>query len=288
MLLILFTTFGSFVRWQWILKGLNVSMPVSTAIRLGMTGQFFSIIMPGAVGGDLIKGVYLAQRYPKQKTRTLSSLLVDRVAGLMGMLLLGALAFLLEYPYLSTRTQTQDLSLFMSLGWAVSLAGALTLAMIVALPWLGVILPEEPPQLLGRIPFSRLWISLYRAGFDFRKNYKYLWAAVGFSAFFHALNLWGMYGIATIVFGPAPWGSLDLAGFAVSFVLGSCALSIPLTPMGLGVGQIAFSTLFLAAGAPFESFGGDLITNFMLVQILIGLLGAIFFITYKNNSSVDS
>lgn len=45
-LIIWITAVGSFIRWQWILKGLGIRLSAWTAIRLGMTGQFFSIDRP--------------------------------------------------------------------------------------------------------------------------------------------------------------------------------------------------------------------------------------------------
>ncbi len=276
----------TFIRWQWILKGLGINMSAGTAIRLGMTGQFFSLVIPGVVGGDLIKGVYLARKYPNSKTRSVTSLLVDRITGLMGMLLLGAIAFCLEYSILSSKPLTKELDFLMSMGWLVTAMGVAIVFSLAMLPFMGKWIPAELPALFRKLPMQSFLFSLYSAGYDFRKNYKYLWASVGISILFHAVNLWAIYGIAGIIFGPSPWGQLDLAGFALSFVLGNCALSVPLTPLGVGVGQIAFSTLFLASGAPTKNFGGDLITNIQLIQIGLGLLGSLFFITYKNKKEM--
>ncbi len=280
-LLVWMTAFGSFFRWRWIMAGLGLPMSAGTAIRLGMTGQFFSMIVPGAVGGDLVKAVYLAKRYPAQKARAISSLFVDRVAGLMGMLILGAIAFLIELPVLQEKSLNTEFKGLMSMGWTVTAIGLAIVVALGLLPFLGRILPEEIPNWIQKVPFKRVFVSIYVLGRDYRKNYLVLWGAVGVSLFFHALNLWAMVGIAGVIFGPGPWGQLDTAGFAVSFVLGNCALSLPITPMGLGVGQIAFSELFRAAGAPSKSFGGDLITSLMIVQIALGILGALFFITYR-------
>ena len=69
----------NFLRWDILLKGAGIKIKFSENIRLSMIGQFFSIFMPGAVGGDLIKAVYVAKQYPNHRTKGVASILLDRV-----------------------------------------------------------------------------------------------------------------------------------------------------------------------------------------------------------------
>ena len=74
------------LRWWLLLKLLGVKIPFRQAFALTWIGNFFSVILPGIVSGDLIKGLYL---HSKKKTNLVSiyiSLFIDRILGLLGLL----------------------------------------------------------------------------------------------------------------------------------------------------------------------------------------------------------
>ena len=47
------------LRWWLLLKLLGLKIPFRQAFALTWIGNFFSVIFPGIVSGDLIKGLYL-------------------------------------------------------------------------------------------------------------------------------------------------------------------------------------------------------------------------------------
>jgi len=61
---------------------------------LGITlmGSFLGVVLPGLVGGDAMKAVYLCSNVCERRMDALSSVFIDRVLGLYSLLLLGALA----------------------------------------------------------------------------------------------------------------------------------------------------------------------------------------------------
>jgi hypothetical protein len=59
-------------------------------------------------------------------------------------------------------------------------------------------------------------------------------------------------------------------------------MSLPIAPLGLGVGQVAFSVLFTAMGAPSAAFGAAIVTGVQIVNVALNLVGVFFFVTYKN------
>jgi uncharacterized membrane protein YbhN (UPF0104 family) len=50
------TTLASVLRWQLLLKGQGLNVPLAETFRLTMIGVFFNTAIPGAVSGDLVKG----------------------------------------------------------------------------------------------------------------------------------------------------------------------------------------------------------------------------------------
>ena len=83
----------NFFRWQVLLRGVDVEIPFSQIVRLSMIGQYFSIVMPGSVGGDIIKAVYIAKSYPKQKTAVVASIFLDRVLGFLTLMAFASITF---------------------------------------------------------------------------------------------------------------------------------------------------------------------------------------------------
>lgn len=75
------------VRWWFLLRIQEIHIRVWEAVRLTFLGNLFSNVIPGTVGGDLVKAYYVAKHTPR-KAAVLVSLFVDRVLGLTELTLL--------------------------------------------------------------------------------------------------------------------------------------------------------------------------------------------------------
>jgi len=86
-------------RWILLLRVHDVSITLFQAIKLTYLGLFYNNFMPGAVGGDLLKGWYITHHSEKhQRLEAAVTVFVDRLTGLVGMVLVGALASLTAGP----------------------------------------------------------------------------------------------------------------------------------------------------------------------------------------------
>ncbi len=81
-------------RWWVMLRALAIHIPLSAAFRLHFIGLFYNNVMPGSVGGDLLKAWYVA-KHTHMRLEGALSVLVDRVVGLGGMVLMAIAAYLL-------------------------------------------------------------------------------------------------------------------------------------------------------------------------------------------------
>jgi glycosyltransferase 2 family protein len=81
---ILITSF----RWHELLKALDIEMPVTRTFVLNMVGLFYNTFLPGSTMGDVIKAFYVA-RQTHHRTRAVMSVVVDRVVGLVALVILG-------------------------------------------------------------------------------------------------------------------------------------------------------------------------------------------------------
>src|SRR6202023_4279934 len=80
----------TFVRWYILVRAQDLPFTLPSALRLGMIGYYLSTFLPGAVGGDIIKAAFIA-REQSRRTVAVTTVIVDRVIGLVGLIWLVAL-----------------------------------------------------------------------------------------------------------------------------------------------------------------------------------------------------
>lgn len=76
------------LRWHALLGALDIHIPRSRAFVITMVGQFYSSFLPGSTGGDVPKAFYAAKQTP-HKHAAVMSVFVDRVIGLLALIMLG-------------------------------------------------------------------------------------------------------------------------------------------------------------------------------------------------------
>jgi glycosyltransferase 2 family protein len=74
------------IRWWFLMQVQEIRLPLRVVTALTFIGQFFNSFMLGAVGGDIIKAVYMQKYVPRQKTHATLSIIMDRVVGLFVLL----------------------------------------------------------------------------------------------------------------------------------------------------------------------------------------------------------
>ncbi len=75
-------------RWHLLLEAMEIHVTQTRSFVLNMVGCFYNSFMPGSTGGDLIKAYYAA-KHTTHKVRAVLSVIVDRVVGLIALILLG-------------------------------------------------------------------------------------------------------------------------------------------------------------------------------------------------------
>jgi len=74
-------------RWSLLLKVQSIKIGFWPAVRLHLLGLFYNNCLPGAIGGDLPRAWYVT-RHTDKKLEAALSVFVDRVIGLIGMLIM--------------------------------------------------------------------------------------------------------------------------------------------------------------------------------------------------------
>ncbi|MBN1362605.1 MAG: flippase-like domain-containing protein [Sedimentisphaerales bacterium] len=96
-------------RWWVLLRAQSVHIPILATFRLHFVGLFYNNVMPGSVGGDLLKAWYVA-KHTHRRLEGAFSVFVDRVVGLGGMVLMAIATYLLflRGQNLEVATRSED------------------------------------------------------------------------------------------------------------------------------------------------------------------------------------
>jgi uncharacterized protein (TIRG00374 family) len=227
----------AYVRWLWLLRRARVSISSRQVLRLHLIGIFFNGLLPGGTGGDLVKGYYLLRgRDSVEGSAALGTMVVDRFAGLFGLLLLGVTAnlwsreLLRESPLLAAQAMTY-------LGITVGIA---LLSGVFFSPW--------KPRWLQKAaePGSekKFWKGFLASLVAFRDAPRVFVGVTLLSAAVH-------FGLVVVYALCARALEVGLPFSGHAYVVPTLTLlnGIPLSPAGLGIGEAGGAVLYKAAGA---------------------------------------
>ncbi len=78
-------------RWQGLLSAVGLNVSYGRCLAIYFEGMFFGLCLPTSLGGDVFKAYRVAPT-PSQRLLTVGTVLADRVAGLLALLMIGMTA----------------------------------------------------------------------------------------------------------------------------------------------------------------------------------------------------
>jgi glycosyltransferase 2 family protein len=249
---------GTFVRWFYLVRVIEPNFRFRATMLLGLIGMVFSLVIPGAVGGDLIKAAYLV-RMRIRKTQAVASMVIDRVVGLLGLFILAAIAGGFAWQLAPT-----DVRGLIMAAWVAVGLGVFALAVIFSR-----VVTRLFPQLKGG--HSRLGVivsELSEMSTTYSGRLDVVVGATALSVWNHALNVVAFYVIGRLLF-PTMTTTLVQHFLMVPLTLFSMAVPLPFGALGLSeqVGQ----QLFKLVGHP---SGALAMMGFRVLMYAGGLVGA--------------
>lgn len=258
----------SFQRWQVLLKAAGVEARFWRVQKLGFLGLFFSNIIPGMTGGDLVKAIMVARDHPEQKPAAVLSVIVDRAIGLLGLAVVASAALLFQHG----RFPETELKLNLILGAIV--AGA---CVVMSRRLRRAIRLD---RLLSALPFAEVLKKLDRAALLYRNAGWQVAYSVVVSFAVHGMILWSISRL-----GGAVGIRIGLLDYFALAPLALIAQSLPLTPGGVGVGEYAFIHFFAPAGVA-RAAALALAVSYRVIQMLVSLIGgALLFASHERRVS---
>lgn len=273
--LLVLQAFGSSIRWGWLLS-LSASKKLKTlnVAKVNWIGLFFNSFLPGAVTGDLIKLVYARDLDPTiSKTYLVTSVLVDRILGLIGLLSILGISSIYYYDEITVLSKQMENLIHFNL---LLFSGAITFIVFLLIPRR---LQEKFLQLSNYIPVigPKVYKTL-KSFWTIGDNKAVLIKCILISTVLQSIAFYGFYLISSPFYGkPIPFQ------YIVTFIpLGFMAVAIPISPAGLGVGHAAFEKLFSLVGI---EGGANFFNLFFIILLLVNSMGFIpYILSSKKNS----
>ena len=274
MTLVFLTIFLNNMRWTVLLRTNDFNVSYKQTLPLTLIGIFFNFALPSGVGGDLVKGYYLLKRSVGKKTVAATTLLMDRIIGMYGLLLLATAVMLVDYPTLRNRSELHVLT--------ITVIGLfLLITLFFALAFSKTVINNPLTKaLFFRLPGGLFLKSVYEAIHSYRTKPVALIQTMILSFLSHFSIIIFFWFFATISEAP------DLPFYVYLFIVPICLIStvLPITPAGIGVGQAAIYHLYKLYTGIDSQIGPNPFTAFQVVLLCWGLFGVYFYVAEQKHS----
>jgi len=251
-------------RWLVLLRPLPSAsgVPFRAVLRVFFISTFVGTFLPASVGGDAVRSVALA-RHAVPLTDVVASVLLDRVFGILGILLVGAVALAAVPAAVPVWLPPVT----------IALAAAASLALAVTL--LSAPAQRLAARAVGWLPFAHLrgvGANLLEALRAYRQAPGALANVLAGSVGVQLMRVWQAWllGLSVgIALGPVPY----LVYVPVILLV----MLLPITINGLGTSQAAFVYLFARSGVV-QSDAFALSVLFVALGIVGNLPGAALYV----------
>lgn len=216
-------------RWKILLAAQGINMTFRRTMMLYFIGQFFSSFMPGATSGDLFKAIYIAKESGSQKTEAVATVFIDRIIGLLALILLTSVVTVLRLDFFLSTPQTKGVMIFniiLLLGMGFGLALVFGQNIFEKIPLFR--------KLEGKTALGKIISKLYKAFQICIKNPSVLAKTIGLSLLNHVVFIFCAIFIARSI-----GVSVSVIDFLTVFPIINAVAAIPLTPGGLGTRDAA-------------------------------------------------
>ena len=263
--------FITFIRWWLLVRAQGLQFSLRNAIRLGLVSYYFNSILPGSVGGDILKAVAVA-REQSRRTVAVATIVIDRVIGLWALAWLVALAGGVFWALGNTYVIHND-----ALKMIVRLTAGLVFSSAVVWSLMGLFSPERSEALAARLqrlpkvggPLAELW----RAGWLYRRKKTAVAIALGMTLVGHL----GWVFIFHLCVTSFP--EVDAATFPEHLLIvpvGMTAQALFPLPGGVGGGEAAYGWLYTLLGK--AAIGG--ILGCLVQRVIAWSIGLIGYVVY--------
>jgi uncharacterized membrane protein YbhN (UPF0104 family) len=253
---------STFVRWYLLVRVVDPRFTLRAAVLLGFIGNVFNLVIPGGVGGDLIKAAYLARMHIK-KTQAIASMVLDRILGLLGLFTLASIAGGLVWS-----TAPTDVRRLILAAWVGTGLGVLVLAAIFAQAFTRLF----PGLGRGHSRLHLITTELKEMSTTYRRRLDVVGTCGVMSMGNHALNVLAFYLVGLMLYPKMP---TTLAQHFLMAPLTLFTMAVPLPFGALGLSEEVADRLFGLVNHP---SGFLAMISFRVLMYAGALVGAIVYL----------
>ncbi len=262
------------LRYRVLLDLVGVRVGYGLVVQLHLTAVFFNVVIPGNVGGDVVKALYVARDAPSSRRTTILLLVfVERALGLGGLVMMATAVTALRGRSLWQDPQLGPLSLTVAVLGVLAVVGPVSFVLVMRRAG-----ERLEAFTSGPSPIAKLLAKVTSALRLLASGPRHLAVAVLISMGLHALAM-----TLFTVFARA-LTEQDVTYFTVASVypLGILTVVLPVSPSGLGVGHLAFERLFASVGL---TGGANVFNVYLLGQIVPCLAGVVPYLALKRRAT---
>jgi glycosyltransferase 2 family protein len=261
------------IRWRALMRAHGMDPGFMRSVQLTWLGFFWSLVLPGVTGGDVVKAYAVARTAPRRAVAVLIVLL-DRIIGLLGLALLSGLVILFNLRNSELRTVSSGILLFI----AVMAGGGLLFFSRRLRRWSGL------EKLLGLLPFQTHVTQLDDALFHYRYHKGTMFGAILLSLGTHVVNVGTFCFAGNALSLPVAWQH-----YFVFIPVMLMIAALPISVGGLGVFESGVAHFLTLRGVGATASGAlALCVLYRLMTIIVSLPGAMVRVdTRRHEDSVS-
>ncbi len=253
----------SFWRWRILVQSLGVPFSLIEAIRLGFLGTLLNLVSIGSVGGDVFKAIEAARKAEKKKAEVVASVLVDRALGLLGLVIVAGMGLSMAY----TLSQTM---------YGIWLGAIVLSGLGLSILFLIVHFGHSVPILwINRVPVAGHTLHrVAHACMVFQGRSRLVIELLGLSMLVHSSFTIACVLISRSLYAETP----TVLEHFMTIPPAMAAATLPLTPGGVGVQEMAIDSLFREIPNLPVAFSGLIVASVLrALLICVALIGAVYY-----------
>jgi len=253
--------FVSAKRWQILLKSKKIKLNYFNALSYYYMGSFFNVMMPSSFGGDVIKAYKLGKK--TNSIESFSSVIMDRIAGLIAVILIASIGILLSYSILPEF--------------------AILIAVIVMLSFLIFLFVLIKTTIIEKITATLFYkwekirsfiINVIKSVKEYR-NEKIFLPVMLLSLLYHVMLIFNNY-VLSLSLGL----KINFIYFFIFIPISQILVSLPISIQGFGVRESSYAILFSSVSKSYASFFS---LGFLdqIVKVITSLIGGVTYVIKK-------
>jgi uncharacterized protein (TIRG00374 family) len=264
------------VRWRLLLASQSIHLPYRKVLDLFFVGHFFNAFLLGTTGGDLVKIFYATKAAPDKKSAATLTILLDRIIGLIAILIMALILIPLQWDFLTQTPQTKAAALAVT---AVILGGIAGVTGLLFLPVLEKI--SFLKNAVARLPYAEQRRQVFESYRIFTQSWKTNLQTLLLSFVIHILLFTSALAVLRSL-----GISVDFLPFVSTLPIIGVLMTVPISISGFGVREGLF-VIYLGL-APLHVDQEHAITFSLLyycVSLFWSVIGGFFYLSYRQPDS---